>query len=117
MERAVSEAVFAEAVQPRAMVYRDFSDLVAETFDQRRDEPMHTMKGDKGFNALSPHSLEGASGIPDAIFGESAPDGICDLALHTLEPGVLAICSVSTDQIRALVDLRQEPRDIIRVVL
>ena len=87
------------------MVHWDFGDLVAEAFDQGRDETVHAMKGNQGFATLTAHRLERAPGVTYAILGEPAPHSIRDLALNPFEPGVPAFQSIATDQVSALIYL------------
>ena len=99
------------------MVDGDFSDLVAQAFDQSRDEAVHAMERDQGFSALLPHGFQRAPGVAYAIPGEPASHSVSDPTLDALKPTVLTFQSVTANQVGAVIDLRQKPGNIAGVVL
>jgi hypothetical protein len=88
---SIPKSVFARPRLTSPVVHGDFSNLVAESLDQGRDKPMHSIKWNQRFSALPPHRLQGAAGIAHTILCESASYLVCYDALRAFEPTVFAV--------------------------
>ena len=75
-EVSVSEPVFAYARDSGPVVDWNFGNPIAHTFDEGRDEAMHSVERKKGLFTLYSQGLERASGVSYAVFGETGADGI-----------------------------------------
>ena len=78
---------------------------------------MHSVEWNERISALPSHRFKGATGIANAIFSESASNMIGNLALDSLEPRILPLCSKAANQISALFNLSQQSRDVAGIVL
>ena len=68
---AVSEPVFADSCGSWSMVYWPFGDAESHSFDERWDESVHPVEGNKCVSALGSHDFEGAASVTHSVFGES----------------------------------------------
>lgn len=68
---AVSEAVFADAVDARAVIDGDFGDAEVHAADQRWDEAMHAVEEEQGFPTRLAHDFKGAASVTNAVAYEA----------------------------------------------
>ena len=115
---AVAQAVFALAKAARPMIDRNLHQPITRAFDERRNEAVHAFEWHERADAFAPHRFQRATGVAHAIPGEPAPHRICDPAGNAFHASCLCrCCAITANQIGATRDLRQQPRNVGRIVL
>ena len=105
------------AVLARTVVDRQLGDAVAPVVREHRDEAVQLAVQPQPLHDLGPVGLQPAVEVVQAQAGDAAGDPVEDLRRDAPRERVAPLRLPAADEVEALVELRQQPRDLGRIVL
>lgn len=109
--------VLRHAMNSRMMTYLYLGYFEAFKFKDGWNEAVHLAEKVDVFEALTAVGLQAATGIMDMVMDEDFTKEIRNARRNLLAPRILALITPARHDIIALIDLFDEERDIVRVIL
>ncbi len=111
------EAILRSAVLSRTVANDDLANLESSRGREDRDEPVHLAVEMQIAHQIPGHRLHAAIVIVEFDAGQAADESVEHAARQHLVPRIVADLLPAADQIESLAQLRQEIRNLRRIVL